>query len=56
MLHHLWWFIVGVWIGSFFTLVMVGLMRRNSAEPKQHDEISAPHNQVVKIDRIHDAA
>jgi hypothetical protein len=49
MLHHLWWFLAGGWIGSFVTLVMVALLRRNSEVPRRYDEETVPHDEAVKI-------
>ena len=48
MLGHLWWFMAGGWIGSFFTSVMVALLRSNREVSKPYDEETAPHDLAVK--------
>ncbi len=55
MVHHLFWFLAGGWIGSFITLVMVALMRKNREVPKPYDEKAASVNEAVEIDKNYDA-
>ena len=38
MLHHLMWFVIGGWIGSMVTLVMVALLRKSREAPKPNVE------------------
>jgi hypothetical protein len=49
MLHHLWWFLAGGWIGSFVTLVILAILKMNEKVPKPYDDETEPHDQAMKI-------
>jgi hypothetical protein len=38
MIHHLLWFVLGGWIGSIVTLIMVALLRKSREAPKPRIE------------------
>jgi len=48
MLHHLLWFLVGAWIGSSFTLIMLALTRVNDG-PKPYGDETAPYDLAMDI-------
>ncbi len=56
MLHDMWLFLIGGWIGSLITQVLIALMRKNSEVPSPLDEKTAQLDGAVKVRKTYDAA